>query len=385
MTPLPAFLPFARPTIDEAMISAVGDTLRSFQLTSGPQVLAFEKALSDYHGGRPARVVTSATAGLELALLACGIGAGDEVILPAQTFFSCANAISRTGARPVFVDVDLDSRNMSLGAAEAAITPRTRALMPTHFAGLPLDMDALYALATRRGLRVIEDAALAIGSRWQGRLIGSFGDIASFSFHPNKNMTTIEGGALVFAEPEEAERVERLRFHGIRRLPDGTRDVDLIGAKCNMPDVHARLGLAQLARLEEFNARRTLLVGHYFERFADYPPALLPLRGDSGHSWNMFAPLLPLEGMRIDRQQFMAALAARGIGSGISYEAIHLTSVYRKAGGHREGDFPNSERIARQTITLPLFPLMRIEDVDRVCDAFHEILRETCIAPSAAR
>ena len=367
------FLPFARPTIDEAMIGAIDDTLRSFQLTSGPQVLAFEQALSDYHGGRPVRVLTSATAGLELALLACGVGPGDEVILPAQTFFSCANAISRDGARPVFVDVDLDSRNMSLAAAEAAITPRTRALMPTHFGGLALDMDALYALAGRHRLRVIEDAALAIGTRWRGRPIGSFGDIASFSFHPNKNITTIEGGALVFSAAAEAERVERLRFHGIRRLPDGTRDVEMVGAKYNMPDVHARLGLAQLARLEEFNARRRLLVARYFELLADDPPGVLPLRGDDGHSWNMFAPLLPLERMRIGRKQFMDALAARGIGSGISYEAIHLTTAYRALGYHA-GDFPNSERIARATVTLPLFPLMRLEDVDRVCSAVQDIL-----------
>ncbi len=369
------FLPFARPTIDEAMILAVGDTLRGFQLTSGPQVQAFEHALSEYHGGRPARVLTSATAGMELALLACDIGPGDEVIMPAQTFFACANAISRTGARPVFVDVDLASRNMDLAATEAAITPRTRALMPTHFAGLPLDMDALGALAARHGLRVIEDAALAIGSRWQGRPIGSFGDIASFSFHPNKNITSIEGGALIFASEAEAERVSCLRFHGIRRLPDGTRDVAEVGMKCNMPDVHARLGLAQLARLEEFNTRRRALAYRYFERLEGRFPGMLPVRGDSGHSWNMFAPLLPLERMRISRKQLMDALAARGIGSGISYEAVHLTSVYR-ALGHHEGQFPNSERIARETLTLPLFPTMADGDVDRVCDALLAILAE---------
>ena len=384
MRPTPPFLPFARPTIDEAMISALGDTLRSFQLTSGPQVLAFERALSDFHGGRPVRVVTSATAGMELALLACGIGPGDEVIMPAQTFFACANAIIRTGATPVFVDVDLDSRNMSLAAAEAAITPRTRALMPTHFAGLPLDMDALNALAERHRLRVIEDAALAIGSRWHGKRIGSFGDIASFSFHPNKNITTIEGGALVFSDPAEAEQVERLRFHGIRRLPDGTRDIDVIGAKCNMPDVHARLGILQLARLDEFNARRRLLVDRYFERFAEHAPGLLPLRGDEGHSWNMFAPLLPLERMSVSRKTFMDALAARGIGSGISYEAVHLTTAYRHL-GHAVGSFPNSERIARETLTLPLFPLMGLADVDRVCDTVLALMAEVSIpAPAAA-
>lgn len=368
------FLPFARPTIDEAMVAGVADTLRGFQLTSGPQVLAFEKALSEYHGGRPVRVVTSATAGMELALLACGIGPGDEVIMPAQTFFACANAISRTGARPVFVDVDLASRNMDLAATEAAITPRTRALMPTHFAGLPLDMDDLYALAQRHRLRVIEDAALAIGSRWKDRPIGSFGDIASFSFHPNKNITTIEGGALVFASEAEAERVGWLRFHGIRRLPDGTRDVCEVGMKCNMPDVHARLGLAQLARLEEFNARRRMLVARYFRQLEGRYPGMLPLQGGAGHSWNMFAPLLPLERLRTGRKAVMDLLAARGIGSGISYEAVHLTSAFRA--GHHQGEFPNSERIARETLTLPLFPAMAEADVDRVCEALLAIIAE---------
>ncbi len=366
------FLPFARPTIDEQMISGIADTIRGYQLTSGPQVLAFEKALSAYHGGRPTRVVTSATAGLELALLACGIGAGDEVIMPAQTFFACANAISRTGAKPVFVDVELESRNMDLKATEAAITPHTRALMPTHFAGHPLDMDALYALAQQHHLRVIEDAALAIGTRWQGKPIGSFGDIASFSFHPNKNMTSIEGGALVFANAEEAEKVERLRFHGIRRLPDGTRDVDVVGAKYNMPDVHARLGIAQLERLDAFNARRRILVNRYFERLTDRYTGTLPIKGDEGHSWNMFAPLLPLDRMTMTRAELMKTLHQRGIGSGISYEAVHLTTAYR-ALGYKAGDFPNSEQIARETLTLPLFPMMGLEDVDRVCDALLEL------------
>jgi dTDP-4-amino-4,6-dideoxygalactose transaminase len=366
------FLPFARPTIDEHMISGVADTIRGYQLTSGPQVVAFEKALSEYHGGRPTRVVTSATAGLELALLACGIGAGDEVIMPAQTFFACANAISRTGAQPVFVDVELETRNMDLNAAEAAITPHTRALMPTHFAGHPLNMDALYALAQKHNLRIIEDAALAIGTRWQGKPIGSFGDIASFSFHPNKNMTSIEGGALVFANAEEAEKVERLRFHGIRRLPDGTRDVDVVGAKYNMPDVHARLGIAQLERLDAFNARRRLLVARYFERLTDRFTGILPIKGDEGHSWNMFAPLLPLDRMSMTRAELMKMLHQRGIGSGISYEAVHLTSAYR-ALGYKEGDFPHSEQIARETLTLPLFPMMGLEDVDRVCDALLEL------------
>ncbi len=369
------FLPFARPTLDDAMVDAVSDTLRSLWITSGPRVLEFEQALSVYHGGRPVRVFSSATAALEVALHVAGIGPGDEVILPAQTFFSCANAISRTGATPVFVDVDPMTRNMDLEAAERVITPKTSALMPTHFAGLPLHMDALYELAGDTNLRVIEDAALAIGSRWQGRRIGSFGDMVSFSFHPNKNMTTIEGGALIFAEESEAQLAEKWRFHGISRNPDGTRDVLVPGGKYNLPDVNARLGLLQLARLEEFTEKRQQLVARYFYNLAAEPLCELPARGDSGHSWNFFAPLLHLEQMTWTRKQIMDALAAQGIGSGISYEAIHLTSQYRTL-GYQAGDFPHSERIARSTLTLPLYPTLTTDDVDRVCATLQTILHQ---------
>src|SRR5574340_674933 len=211
------FLPFTRPTIDEETIQGVAEVLRSGWITSGPQVLALEKALSAYLDGRPVRTLTSATGALEVALQACGIGPGDEVITPALSFTATPNVIMRVGARPVFVDVDLDTRNVNLDQAEKAITAKTRAIMPVHFAGLPVDMDRLYALARKHKLRVIEDAAHAIGSAWQGKRIGSFGDIVSFSFHPNKNMTTIEGGALSFADPDDAKRMEARRFHGIAR------------------------------------------------------------------------------------------------------------------------------------------------------------------------
>jgi dTDP-4-amino-4,6-dideoxygalactose transaminase len=285
--------------------------------------------------------------------------------------------IARVGATPVFVDVDLATRNIDLAAAEAKITPRTRAIMPTHFAGLPVDMDALYRLAERRGLRVIEDAALAIGSSWRGRRIGSFGDICIFSFHPNKNMTTIEGGALVVNDFYEAKTVEILRFHGIVRLPDGTRDVAFPGGKFNLPDVNACVGLAQLAQLDAFNARRRALAARYFARLRTDPACLLPHPGysgdEAGHSWNMFAPLLPLDAMSLSRQEFRARLDARGIGTGVSYEAAHLASAFADL-GYRFGDLPHTERIAEETLTLPLFPTMTDADVDRVCDACADVV-----------
>ena len=373
----PNYLPFARPTLDEETIADVGAVLRSGWIASGPKVKAFEAGLSTLAGGRPVRVLSSATGALEIALRICGIGPGDEVLTASMTFFAAPNMIVKVGATPVFVDVVPGTRNIDLEAAEARIGPRTRAIMPTHFAGLPCDMDALYALAKRRNLRVIEDCALAIGSSWKGKTLGSFGDICVWSFHPNKNITTIEGGALVLNDEREAADVEVLRFHGITRLPDGTRDVKEASGKYNLPDVNAAVGLRQLARLAEFNANRRALVARYFDRFRTDPPCELPHPGypgdQAGHSWNMFAPLLPLPDLRISRQQFREALEARGIGTGMSYEAAHLATAFRRFGYHR-GDLPHTERIADTTVTLPLFPTMTEADVDRVCDACAEVL-----------
>jgi len=372
-----AYLPFARPLLDEAMIAAVADTLRSGWIASGPRVLEFERALSAYHGGRPVRVFTSATAAMEVAFQACGIGPGDEVVTSAMTFFSVGNMIRKAGAKAVFVDCDLETRNMTAEAVRAALSPRTRAIVPTHFGGLPCDMDAILALAHERKLRVVEDAALAIGSRSKGRVVGSFGDIATFSFHPNKNMTTIEGGAAVFASDDEARRSETLRFHGIRRLPDGTRDVEYPGGKFNLSDVSARLGLVQLERLDAWCALRRSLATRYFQRLEGRPgfglPAWAAKGEEDGHSWNMFCVRLPFEALPMPRTQFIEAMHARGIGIGISYEAMHLTTLFR-AEGHHDGEFPNAERIARETVSLPLHAAMTPGDVDRVCDALGEVL-----------
>ncbi len=373
----PAYLPFARPLIDEGMVAAVAETLRSGWIASGPRVVDFEAALSQYHGGRPARAFTSATAAMEVAFQVCGIGAGDEVVTSAMTFFSVGNMIRKCGATAVFVDCDTATRNLTADAVARVLTPRTRAIVPTHFAGLPCDMDALTTLATGHGLRLVEDAALAIGSRWKGRPIGAFGDITTFSFHPNKNMTTIEGGAAIFSSHDEAEHAQSLRFHGIRRLADGTRDVDFPGGKFNLSDVSARLGLAQLERLDAWCAKRRSLAARYFARLEGHSPVMLPARanpGDpDGHSWNMFCVLLPLGRMSMTRKDFIDAMHNRGIGIGISYEAMHLTTLFRED-GHREGEFPNAERIARETVSLPLHAAMSESDVDRVCDAMSELL-----------
>jgi dTDP-4-amino-4,6-dideoxygalactose transaminase len=370
-------LKFAAPDIDEAAIMGVADVLRSGHITSGPWVREFEARLSGFCAGRPVRALSSATAAIEVALQLAGVGSGAEVITSAQSFFTVLNMIVKVGARPVFVDCDLVTRNIDLAQVERAITPATRAIIPTHYPGALADLAALYALAARHGLRVVEDAALVLGSRWRDRNVGAFGDLVTFSFHPNKNITTIEGGALVVNDGAEATRVEALRFHGIRYLADRTRDVDFPGGKFNLPDVNARIGCAQLERLPEFLTIRRRLVDRYFERFHADPPCVLPPqpsgRDDEAFSWNMYCVLLPLERITLGRREVRDALEARGIATGVSYEALHLCTLGKRFGGH-EGQFPNAERIARETVTLPLHTRMTEADVDRVCDAVGNVL-----------
>jgi dTDP-4-amino-4,6-dideoxygalactose transaminase len=371
------FLPFARPTIDEAMIAAVADTLRTRWIVTGPRVAAFEKELSERFAGRPVRSLTSATAAMQVALEVLGIGPGDEVVIPAQSFFVTGNVVERAGATAVFVDVNLVSRNIDFAQATAAVTPRTKLLLPTHY-NAPLDPDVLDEFAKRHKVRILEDAALAIGSRTSRGPVGATGDLVSFSFHPNKNMTTIEGGALVVNDAREAALVDELRFHGIKRLPDGTRDVERAGAKHNFSDVSARLGLEQLMHLDTWCRARERLAHRYFECLAGddlFTPERLPPRDNPGHSWNMFTYLLPLAELGITRKAFMDAMMQEGIGTGVSYEAIHLTTLFRNK-GFREGQFPVSERIGRETVTLPLFPEMRETDVDRVCETLKRVLRK---------
>ena len=368
------FLPFTRPAIDAESIAAVAEVLRSGQLASGPKVLAFEAALAAYLGaGRHVRVMTSATAGLEIALEIAGIGEGDEVIVPAMSFAASANVVARVRAKPVFVDIELASRNIDVARIEAAIGPRTRAIMPVHFSGLAVDMDAVLSIAAKHGLRVIEDAAHAIGTRHRGRLIGSFGDLTVFSFHPNKNMTSIEGGAIATGDEKAARLVEQYRFHGIKRTAEGEVDVMFPGAKSNLTDVAAQIGIDQLKRLDGFNERRRALAERYFTELDGYPGAVLPARGDSGHAWHMFQLLIDFDARGIARTEFQKRMAERGIGTGVHYPCIPGLTYYRQQ-GYRPEDTPVAARVGRETVTLPLFPAMQDEDVPRVCRAVREVL-----------
>jgi dTDP-4-amino-4,6-dideoxygalactose transaminase len=370
----PSFLPFTKPTIDEATIAAVGDVLRSGWLTSGPKVQALETKLSEYFGGRPVRTYNSGTCTMEIALRIAGIGPGDEVITTPNSWVATANVIIEVGATPVFVDIDARSHNIDLDKVEAAITPATRAIIPVHMCGLPCDMDKLYALAKKHKLRVVEDAAQAIGSTWQGRRIGAFGDFASFSFQVNKNIMTGEGGCLVLNNAEEARLAEKYRLQGVTRSGFDGIDVDVLGGKYNMTDIAAAIGLGQLPHLEEFNARRLALAQHYFasfgSEFESQTGAELPIADFIQSNWHMFHLVLP---QRITRANFMEKMMEKNIGIGYHYAPIHLFTLYRER-GFKEGMFPVAERVCRQIVTLPLFPSMMENDVERVVDAVKFVL-----------
>ncbi len=367
-----AFLPFTRPLIDEETIAGVAEVLRSGWITSGPQVKAFEQAISTFCGGRPVRAYNSGTSALEVALRVAGIGPGDEVITTPLSWVSTASVILMVGARPVFVDIDPLTRNIDLDLAKRAITKKTRAIIPVHLAGLPVDMDQLYSLAAEYKLRVIEDAAQAYGASWKGKPIGAQGDLVMFSFHANKNVTSAEGGCLVMPDEQAVPLAEKLRLMGVTRTGEDGMDVDVAGGKYNLTDIAARIGIGQLKRVAEFTARRRLLAQRYFERLDKKLGCELPVADFDNSCWHMFQVVLPV---RMPRATFIAKMREHGIGIGVHYPAMHLFTLFRKL-GWKEGDCPHAERIGRGIATLPLFPAMADEDVDRVCTAAAAVLQQ---------
>jgi dTDP-4-amino-4,6-dideoxygalactose transaminase len=370
------FLPFSRPTIDEATIDAVADVLRSGWLTSGPKVQAFEAQLSEYFGGRPVRTFNSGTCTMEIALRIAGIGAGDEVITTPISWVATSNVIIEVGATPVFADIDPVTRNIDLGKLEAAITPRTRAIIPVYLAGLPVDMERLYAIAKKHNLRVVEDAAQALGSSWHGKRIGAFGDFVSFSFQANKNITTSEGGCLVLNDADEARLAEKYRLQGVTRSGFDGIEVDVLGGKFNMTDIAATIGLGQFAHLDAITAKRRALAKHYFARFGpDFEKrtgAQLPVADFANSNWHLFQLVLP---ERITRASFMAKMMEKNIGVGYHYAPIHLFKLYRER-GFKEGMFPVAERVGRQIVTLPMFSAMTENDVERTVGAVESVLQQ---------
>ncbi|ROL73437.1 aminotransferase DegT [Pseudomonas chlororaphis] len=377
MSQLP-FLPFSKPTIDEATIAAVGEVLRSGWITSGPKVQAFEAQLSEYFGGRPVRTFNSGTCTMEIALRIAGIGPGDEVITTPISWVATANVILEVGATPVFADIDPVTRNIDLAQVEAAITPRTKAIIPVYLAGLPVDMSRLYALAQRHGLRVVEDAAQALGSSWNGQRIGATGDFVSFSFQANKNVTCAEGGCLVLNNAEEVRLAEKYRLQGVTRNGFDGLDVDVLGGKFNMTDVAAAIGLGQFAHIHTLTAHRRALARHYFECFgSDFEArygAQLPPADFTQSNWHLFQLVLPERGDgKPARATFMEQMQERGIGIGYHYPPIHLLSLYRER-GFKEGMFSVAERVGRLIVSLPMFSSMSLSDVERSVAAVKEVL-----------
>ena len=369
-----SMLPFTRPTLAEEEFSAVQEVLQSGWITSGPRVVELEQALTAYIGGGvDVRLFSSATAALEAVLHAKGIGPGDEVIVPAMSFVASANVVIQSGATPVFVDVDMASRNMGAADISAVITDKTRAVIPVHFAGMPVDMTPIYELAECSDILVLEDAAQAIGSMYQDRQIGSFGNPVAFSFHPNKNMTTIEGGAIASDDPTLIKQLESIRFHGISRDEAGDMLVESWGGKMNLPDVNAAVGLTQLRKLDGFNTKRRLLADRYLDEMPQHPSLVLPATAP-GHSWHMFCICLDFEFLGKTRSDILDIFKAENIMLGMHYPAMHLFGLYRKF-GYGPGDFPVAEQIGHQTFTLPLFPSMTMDDVDRVVAVFNQLLK----------
>ena len=380
------FLPFARPDIGDAEIAAVTEALRSGWVTTGPKARAFEQAFTDYLGGEGLQsiAVNSATAGLHLALEALGIGPGDEVIAPTLTFTATVEVVRYLGADPVLVDVDPVTLNIDPEKIRAAITPRTKAIMPVHYGGLACRMDAILAIAREHGLKVVEDAAHALPTTWRGTLVGQLqSDVTVFSFYANKTITTGEGGMAVTHNEALAQRMRTMRLHGMNRdafdrftsrIPAWYYEVVAPGFKYNMTDVAAAMGVEQLARLPHFVQRREVLARRYHEQLANLPlalPAVAP-PGDT-HAWHLYVIRL-LPNAPLERDAAIQALSDRGIGTSVHYVPLHRHPYWRDRYQLTPAMFPEADAAYQAMISIPLFTAMSDSDQDRVIAALHEVL-----------
>ena len=381
------FLPFCRPSLSPEAIAEVVSCLESGWITTGPRVQQFESDLRDYLHAPHALSINSATAGLYVALKAIGLNPGDEVITTSMTFAATLNTIVLAGGRPVLVDVEPSTYNMNVSRVEATLTPQTKAIIPVHFAGMPVDLAPLYDIASRHGLRVIEDAAHAIGASYDNKKIGSFGDIQVFSFHPNKNMTTGEGGCITLRDETLVASLERQRFHGMDRTAwnrfskGGSQhyEIEEPAHKFNMMDIQAALGIHQLQALDSFIQQRHKWVQRYYEALSSWPELTLPERHTRyayTHAWHLFAPLVNADATNITRDELMHQLKEHNIGTGLHYRPPHLYPYYRQTYGFKDGDFPHAEHIGRTVLSLPLFPDMTETDFDRVIVALKKIFRK---------
>ena len=379
------FLPFALPEIGDEEIEAVVECLRSGWVTTGPKTKQFEKEFAEYIGeGVEAISINSATAGLHLALEALGVGPGDEVIVPTLTFTATAEVIRYMGADPVFVDADPVTLNIDVDNLKAAITQRTKVIMPVHYGGLACDMDPILALARAHSIRVVEDAAHAFPTRYKQRLIGTLeSDVTVFSFYANKTMTTGEGGMVVTRDPAIASRIKMMRIHGISRdafdrfvstKPAWYYEVVAPGFKYNLTDIASALGIHQLRKIDRFLERRQQLAKRYNEGLAGLP-LVLPADAQNGgvHAWHLYVVRLA-EGADIGRNDLIQKLSDRGIGTSVHYIPLHRQPYWRDTYGLTPEQFPRAEAAYQAMISLPLYTRMTDADQDRVIVALKELL-----------
>ncbi len=367
-------IPLARPNITEAEIDAVATVLRSRQLSLGPKLVEFEQAFAAYCRTKHAVACSSGTAGLHLLIRAMGIGPGDEVVTTPFSFVASANCVMLEGARPVFVDIDPSTWNIRPDMIEAAVTPRTRAILPVDVFGQPAEMDPIREVARRRGLRVIEDSCEALGSRYRGRPAGSLGDAGAFGFYPNKQITTGEGGMIVTDDAELAGLCRSLRNQG-RDTSGGWLTHQRLGYNYRLSDINCALGLVQLRRIDEMIAVRKRIEALYRERLADEPRiALQRVHPDVEMSWFVFVVRLADEYGQADRDRILTTLAERGIGCSNYFAPIHLQPFYVERFGYKPGDFPVCEAVAARSVALPFHHELTEEDVDTVCNELRRLL-----------
>jgi len=386
------FLSFAPPLIGQEEIDAVVDTLRTGWLTTGPKTQQFEREFAKRFQAPAALALNSCTAGLHTALVALGIGKGDEVITTCLTFAATVNVIEHVGATPVLVDVEPDTLNLDPDLVERAITPRTKAILPVHFAGHPVDLDAISTLAQRRRLAVIEDAAHAVGAVYRGRPIGSGNHPTLFSFYATKNMTTGEGGMLT-ADEELISQARIISLHGMSREAwnryqrGGSWQYDVVtpGFKYNMTDLQASLGLCQLHRLTDFQRRRKEIAHSYTRAFREFDELEVPTcRPDVVHAWHLYVLRLRSKGLNIDRDRFIDSLTNKNIGTSVHFIPIHLHSYYRAKYGYRETDYRTAYQNFQRMLSLPLHPGMTDQDVDDVIEAVCDTIRQLRTGARAA-
>lgn len=372
------FLPFARPDTDQNEIDAVSEVIRSGWLTTGPKTREFEKAFAEYVGAKHAIAVNSATAAMHIALEAAGLQSGDEVITTTMTFAATAEVVRYFNAKPVLVDIDAVTFNIDVKQIEAAITSRTKAIIPVHVAGQAADLDAVQAIAATHDLRVIEDAAHALPTYYRGRIIGSISDFTAFSFYATKTLATGEGGMLTTDNDEWADRCRVMSLHGIskdawkRYTSEGSWYYEIVapGFKYNMTDVAAAMGLVQLSKLETMNARRQDIARRYNEAFSVHPALEAPqTSSESTHPYHLYILRLDLPQLKIDRNAFIEQLRAANIGVSVHWIPLHMHPYYRETYGYRPDDFPVAHSEYQRIVSLPIYSAMSDEDIDDVINA----------------